>query len=146
MRASEVAMERQELTAILASWQAGEIGSRDAMGRSGIGSLFGLYEAARQCNIPLRKDLLPREERAVALATMDLLGERPVNTHDVLERFKTMLRRLVARAAARGIPLDTTDLVLRRRIYRAAKRIEKSRARRGDDRPYLDGDDGPAPR
>ncbi|WP_149469998.1 MULTISPECIES: hypothetical protein [Alphaproteobacteria] len=139
-------MERQELTAILASWQAGEIGYRDAMGRSGIGSLFGLYEAARQCNIPLRKDLLPREERAVALATMDLLGERPVNTHDVLERFKTMLRRLVARAAARGIPLDTTDLVLRRRIYRAAKRIEKSRARRGDDRPYLDGDDGPAPR
>lgn len=136
----EVAMERQDLKAILVSWQWGEIGYREAMARSGISSLFELYEAARQCDVPLRKDLLPREEHAVAMATRDLLSERPVNTHDVVERFKTLLRRLTARAAARGTPLDTSDLALRRRIYRAAKRIEEARARRGDDRPYLDED------
>lgn len=60
-----------------------------------------------------------------------------VNAHDVAERFKVVLKRLRARAERNGIPLDTTDITLRRRAHRAAKRIEMARALRGDTRPFL---------
>lgn len=60
-----------------------------------------------------------------------------VNTHDVTERFKVFLRRLRTRAERNGIQLDLADIALRRRAYRAARRIEVARARRGDTRPFL---------
>ncbi|CAO3439509.1 hypothetical protein [Azospirillum argentinense] len=68
-------------------------------------------------------------------------GEDPPrgNAHDVSERGRAIMRRLKARAAAKGQPTPdlTNDLNLRRRIYRAARRIEDARARRGDVRPFL---------
>ncbi|WP_455179191.1 hypothetical protein [Azospirillum melinis] len=60
-----------------------------------------------------------------------------VNAHDVTERFKVFLRRLRTRAERNGIQLDLADIALRRRIHRAARRIEMARARRGDTRPFL---------
>lgn len=60
-----------------------------------------------------------------------------VNAHDVTERFKVLLRRLRRRAERNGILLDITDITLRRRAYRAAKRIEVARALRGDTHPFL---------
>ncbi|MFD1628128.1 hypothetical protein, partial [Azospirillum griseum] len=67
-------------------------------------------------------------------------GEPPRgNAHDVSERGRAIMRRLKARAAAKGLPAPdlTGDLDLRRRIYRAARRIEDARVRRGDTRPFL---------
>lgn len=68
-------------------------------------------------------------------------GEMPPrgNAHDVSERGRDIMRRLRARAAAKGLPAPdlTDDLDLRRRIYRAARRIEDARARRGDVKPFL---------
>lgn len=59
------------------------------------------------------------------------------NAHDVAERGKAIISRLKARAHQHGKVLDTTELTWRRRVYRAARRIEDARAQRGDTTPFL---------
>ena len=68
---------------------------------------------------------------------MDGKDELRSNAHDVAERFTAILRVLDARARQRGHSLDLADVEWRRRVYRAARRLENARTRRGDLRPFL---------
>lgn len=67
-------MDDQDLVRILEAWQAGQFGYRETLQRTGVPSLFALYAEARRLGVPLRKELLPREKRAVDPATQDLLN------------------------------------------------------------------------
>ncbi|QCO07479.1 hypothetical protein [Azospirillum argentinense] len=77
----------------------------------------------------------------MTISTPIIGGEEPPrgNAHDVSERGRAIMHRLKAHAAAKGLPTPdlTNDLDLRRRIYKAARRLEDARARRGDTRPFL---------
>ncbi|CAO3460788.1 hypothetical protein [Azospirillum argentinense] len=57
------------------------------------------------------------------------------NAHDVTERGKLIMLRLLVRHRRAGRSLDIQDVAFRRRVFRAARRLEERRAARGDQRP-----------
>ena len=63
---------------VLVAWQNGRLTARQAMARSGIDTIAGLYGAARSSAVPVRKTLLVREKAAADAATAAIRGRLSV--------------------------------------------------------------------